>query len=801
MVTNRSEDQIAQTSGTTSTTVDGETTIAKMVDYVPLNRGVLDNAVTTSSQEVKDFLAKPIIITSGVLATTDAASTWKYEVVIPQSLLYGNLMWWRKIEGNFAFRGTLHLTLQVNGTKFQQGLYIMAWVPSGGAQNEEKWSRMHANTLTQVSQLPHVELDVSCDTEATLIIPHVTANGWAALDLTNLSMFGNNGRVIMLPYVPLQVSTGSTTANYTIIGHWEDVELAMPINPQSGRAGTRSKVSRKIRPSEAEQNSAGIGSFSSGLARVATAAGFLSNVPLLSSIAGNVKWAAELASRSAKSFGWSKPHIAAVTGTIVQSIVPKYTNADTADSATKMGFFDGNEVEDLPGFAGSDLDEMNLSYIASISGYFNYLSWSSSAATGTLLYGMVVSPRSFYTTTVKSGTTLTHLTPVSFVSSLFALYRGSIKLTFKLVKTEFHSGRLMLAFHPFDQNVSPSFATGSYANANYVHRQIIDVRDGNEFSFIIPYTSLTTYRHTAGSEAIYGRLYLWVMNPLVAPSAVPASIGIIMEAAAGPDFEWAQQADISGMMTQTWTPQSGRNDCEIVSGVLGNASLNHSDAGARLCIGERVMSMRTLVKRFNRLLFQASHTPSAFFCFRPFEANISYIDTAVAHDAADYWPDMYTICCGIYALSRGGVRVKLINNDASPTNSVETISTTGAMNIFTDRNFEWYPTVPWINSGFKAGSPSIVTNLQHTGAIELEFPYYCRTPVTSNADICQSAGTGNGMYYSPKGSVPHTICYTWFKTTPTTTPTVMRAVSEDHSFGLFVSIPPWVNYNADSMTG
>lgn len=799
METQRLAEIPSQSEGTTHSNVEAETPITMMKSYVPLTRDVLDSACTTTTQDIRDFLAKPVVINTGTLTMGDTYATFKWSSIIPGQLLYGVDMWKRKLEGIFAFRGELHLTVQVNATRMQQGRYILGWVPSGGAVNEQKWTNMHLASLAQATQVPHVEIDVNCDTEATLIIPFVNAQGWAIFDNSGgATNYGNVGRVFFTAYSPLQVATGSASAGFSIMAHWEKVELAMPVNPQSGR-GVRSSIKRRSHPSSAEQDSQNIGPISSALSRISTTASLLSGVPLLSSVATQVAWAAEVASRSAKSFGWSKPHNAEHAQLMQRSIAAKFTNCDTADNSTKLGYTDANEVEDLPGFAGSNLDEMSLNYVASISSWWKTVTWDSASAVNTVILTQEISPRAWYSQTTTNTKILTHMCPVTMVSNFFALYRGSHKITVKIAKTEFHTGRLMLSFFPQEYNANGGYPLGSVAQSGFVHREIIDVREGNEFSFIIPYMSVTPYRSCAGFDSITGRILLSVLNPLVAPAVVPSTVPLMIEISAGPDFEWAQPADpLYPRITQTFVPQvGGRNDCEIVTGVLGNATLHNSNT-ARLCAGERILSFRSLVKRFNEILHRSPNTPATFLQFNPFQADIAFVDTTTAYSDSIYDPDMYTWLISMFALSRGAVRLKVIQRQPLTTCLPQAFAVPSNGTLPAD-NFTFNATVSLpVQTGF-APTRAQALFREENGGVEIEFPYYSRTHSSASADLLYNSSTGNAIKTSPQGVTTRSLGYVWYETTPASTPRIYRAAGEDFSVGLFVSVPPVNGYQNNYM--
>jgi len=74
------------------------------------------------------------------------------------------------------------------------------------------------------------------------------------------------------------------------------------------------------------------------------------------------------------------------------------------------------------------------------------------------------------------------------------------------------------------------------------------VRDGNEWEFVFPYTSVLPYKScdianqpTAGTSVVdcYGGVSVYVLNALTAPSTAPSNINLLMEWAAHDDFEFA----------------------------------------------------------------------------------------------------------------------------------------------------------------------------------------------------------------------------------------------------------------------
>lgn len=796
---------IGLNSSTSHATNDAEVITGHMSEYKKIDTGILNSAKSGVYQSIISFLAKPQIIQYGALATTDTTATALYYEIIPSGLLMNQTIWKNKLSGILGFRGDLVITVQVNANRFQQGRYILAWVPSGGGGLTTNDILVHTNThrftLTQITQLPHVEFDLNCDTEATLTIPHVTAQGFASIDPNTggTPLFGNNGVVVLVPYSPLVAGSGSTTASYSIFAHFENVDLAMPVNPNSLRSKT--KIKRRVSQQEREQDSQDIGPIEGTLRKVTQAANILTAVPYLSMVATPVSWASNVAAQVAQVFGWSKPHNSAVDGKMVRYIGYRYTNADTADNSVKLGYMDSNEIEVMPGFAGSNLDEMTISYLTSIPANFDVFTWTTSDAEDAQLKKMSMSPRDFFRTSVISSVSYTSLTPLSYVASFFGEYRGSIKLTFKIAKTEFHTGRLLLTFWPFETQSNATAPDPNTATSAYTHREIIDIRNGNEFSFVIPYISFSSYRSTYTTDRMYGYVSLRVLNPLVAPSTVSSTVSIMVEASAAEDMEFARPVDPTWQPVTTVVPQSGRNVCQIVTTNVGNSKIYNDDAPSRFCVGERVLSMATVAKKFGRVF--DGFNPSAYRSFYNFLPYCIPVDQVVAgpriaSSAAD---NFSRIGCP-YALYRGAVRWKYLSLDANPVTLFTAGTCALANGTYTD--FLSNGTTDLNGSGIDVSTnrPSQIFRAQANGGPEIEFPFYSRYPSIAVADMMNNKGSLiNTPNYNTNKTVPRFAGYVATQydgsaKKPEVSPVVLRAMGEDGHFGLFISIPPVYNYSA-----
>jgi hypothetical protein len=801
---------------TTTATNDGGVVTSTRI-HVPLSNELLNSARTMVSNEIASFLSKPMVVATGTLNTTDTFAVPKVTRNIPSDLINvaGNI-WANKLQGTFGFRGELHLTLQINGNRFQQGRYMLVFCPTGGAtsnlSNTTAFVRAHMATLTEVTQLPRVELDVNCDTEGSLVIPFINVQGWSVVKAG--FAYGNVGVVSLLAYSPLIAPAGSTNCAFTIFAHYEKVEITMPTMPQSGRA--YGKVRRNPgRPADAEADSGGLGPIQSAANKVGMASKILSGIPLLASVALPVSWASDIVGRAAGAFGWARPRNEGPTIYMSKQVMHRFTNVDAQDNSTKLALFDRNEVEDIPNFAGGDVDELSLNYVAGISAYYTSISWATSSPAGTPIMTEAVSPRLYTRNTSQASTVITHLTPLAFVSSFFSMWRGTVRYTFKLVKTEFHSGRLLVAITPYDlANIGATPAV-TLDNSQFLHRTIIDVRNGNEFTVDVPYMAFAQYRATYGDDKYSAMINLIVLNPLVAPSGVSTSVNILVEISAGDDFEWAGPAQPSGSPVYQWTPQSGRivpqagrKDCAITEETIGGAHDIHSLMPARAAIGERVLSFRSLLKRFNRIITTPDgQTTDQFFSCYPPQISVRQIDAVPAVIATTMSFDTYDRVASCYAIVRGSMRWKAINmlkshdphilamsyprSGSTALININTVST-GATPVDTSVAF-----APVRSYAFGRGDA--------TGGIEVEFPYYNQYPSTATSDITSTGATFSataqvGIYNANITGSRYMGCFQAlnYDADTHTKPEFFRAVGEDFSAGLFVSTLPVIGWQANS---
>lgn len=780
----------------------------------PDNQGQINNIYFSKSSAVTDhtvtrFLAKPVEITTGQFAIGDTVATFPTQYRVPYALI-NNEICWPKLQGYYGFRATMVLTLQVNAQRFQQGRYMLVYVPSGGTVSDAKateWFNTHAATITSRTQCPHVEIDINKQTSVELRIPFNSSHDLYPLQYNTDSTSSKWGVFQIFPYVALNTGSGSTTAKFTLWGHLEDVELvgqALPLERQSN--------------SLKEAKSKDAGPIESTSLKIKKAAGILSNVPIISSYVKPVEWVADLVAKTANVFGWSSPANLDKQYRVETTMFSYATNVDKVDKTFPLSHSVKNSVQALPGESMDNADELHISHIASRFAYQRQFNWSDTdgeeALLDTILVGLY--PNGSPVTHVQGATILTDFTPAQWVGSRFEMYRGSIKLRFKVVKTDFHSGRLSFDFNPEARDyVSPAMLD---TVSPFLHRQIIDIRDISEFTLEFPFISHNPYLGTyMNGITHFGRLEVRVIDPLVAPATVSSTVTLLVEHAMCDDVEFAGRNLVKRQMPASIEVQSN-------SMVMGDALITGEQYDTSvLSIGEKITNMRAMLKRYEPIAYASDAQGTHGVDYRPFNwgkvhcvVPFAGIRDSTAVD--DLLPDLYSEMSAIYLYSRGSVRLKMRPSSGLAFQNSSPIEDTIGQNFYVvlgsaNAIINQIRSVLAIGIGpFAASTPTpnvwdgalqntnygnfSVIQANRDRAIEVQVPQWLRQHSRNNA--VHQCNTASPYRTTNVDEVSKSFIYvyssasvgTQFDQTPSFCLDVWRAGADDCNFSGFISVPP-----------
>jgi hypothetical protein len=453
---------------------------------------------------------------------------------------------------------------------------------------------------------------------------------------------------------------------------------------------------------------------------------------MLSAIAAPVAWFADIASGVASIFGWSSPLDLSEVTRAVQTIVPYANNCDMPDQSMPLSLFGRNRLEILPGVGGTDIDETSIDFIKTIPAFAKTFNISTSDVAQANVATLDVQYTNYLTITDSPRTVFNHV-PVSYLAQMFSYARGGLIYRFKFVSTEFHSGRYAIFFTPRELDCGAT--TVSTAQSYYCHREIVDLRDGCEFTFHVPYTSIANYRRIGTTNEPFGVLTVQCINPLIAPASVSSVVNVLVEICGAPDVEFAFPRPNTLSVYSPSAPQSNvsfiQSENEITSGTVGNSRLNDDNCiNARHCQGEKVMSLLSMLKHNNQILPITQGTTAASAVISPFAIYTAAKIIATNSDSP-YRSDLYSYITSCFAMSRGAVRYRVFNNSPTSTNSQE----------FTRAS------IGFKTSGTSAGIVESITpiandrwgllviqNSVFRGAVEVQTPPYHHTYTRLNVD-------------------------------------------------------------------
>jgi len=755
----------------------------------------LSKTVSSGYQAVlSKFLERPVPLRNGVWTTTSA---YQLNAIDLPKEMWADLLFQQKASGFYAFRATIVLRLQVNATRFQQGRLIMSFIPQGQITGTLPYARL--KYLRQLTQLPNVQLDACCDTEAILEIPYVSPMAYYKL----LDGQGNIGAAFLHVYSPLVTASTDLSVQYTIWASFKDIQLHTPtLDNTFWTQGPRYKKKSNARTrksttvddvTDQETQALTIGSVSSVLTSVSSVAADFAKVPFLSSIAGTTSWVAGALAGIASHFGWSNP-INIQPPTRVQPMAsPFVNNCDVADMSLPMSLRADNKVEVLPGFGGVDLDEMNIRHIVGIPSFDSSLTWTTSNTVGTVIKDFSLGPQNFHQTDTEvlalSTVTFDVLSPMCLMSKMFQFWKGSIRITFKFVKTEFHSGRLLMAYFPCFAGLNPTIDEVSFC-----YREIIDIRMGNEFTIIMPFVSVTPF---LAINENYGQLRVFVLNELKAPDQVSQTIQILAEVSMAEDAEFAVPRGypvsnyipstlLSNFTVQMDAGAAGSPDdvctISVPHGGVGPSSIDDIGiAGAQYAIGEQITSILQLLKRSTYPRFSNIPFLTSNWSVRPFSiGGASAVGGALTLVSSDFYGDYFSILATLFAYNRGGVRFHLTSNDStSKFRSIIYSSSSTAAVLNPDSSGAF-------SSPYNGSLISV--SLAGNNDILVQMPSYNRTHSRLNRlSYVNAVGTGSEPVdaYSSEQRLAFLDC------TSSNIKMLGRQVADDFAFGFYLSTLPY----------
>jgi hypothetical protein len=845
-----------ETTGTTTfLNTDRDAVKMEPKPRAPLPADLSLSSVVNFSQDLKTFLGKWVQLDSGIIdsTSTGALGSWN----LPEDLL-SRPIFSDKLEGFQGLRGTILIKVLLNGTMYQQGKLLVVFLPQSQVSGVVTAHRLVHNTT--ITQLPHVEIDIACDSEAVIEIPYISNT----LFYNMFTGVGPWGSVQLRVYEPLATGAGSIDLSYSVWACFDPktVELFNPAKAATFTAAARKGFvpqmkSRKTArrrgwengprpPGEKEIAGEMDGPISGALQLAGKVAGAASLIPALSAVAAPASWVAGVGAKLASAFGFSAPLDDTKATMMTRTFARGWSNCDMPDRSQVLAVTAQNCVELMPSLGPTTEDELSIDFLVTRKAYHTKFTWAATDVSMTVLGYLQLRPIEFQTQFGSGASTIYVRTPLCHVANQFYLWRGDIVLTFKMVKTDMHYGRMLLVYYP-GLTSPPADPTDNV----FCHRAVIDITSGAEFEYSFPFMSERPYLELLSPV---GTAVLYVLNPLKFPDLVANSITIQVEASGAPGFEFAvpyygddyypayvtsvpsvgrtgpplpevalkplakgspmeakkeekrlgpyaprrvasplsaddlkrlsrprqieldlTDDDEEGLQPQSLVskkaPTAADNDaCAIRTDSLGGAQEQAATlAPARLCVGERITSIRQLIQRASGA--GGTYTTNAM--LRPWSVGLALYDGVSTVALRDLSRDAFSRWAVCYQYMRGSVRLK----------------------VPMANGYAWakfvYPgagaPIQTTSDGPLSGRPVILEQFTvGSGALELQVPQYLGLHARLIRPVRTAVNEPEDEYNSPNpgvligGTAPSTIL----------TSSILRQGGEDFQLGYWLGVPP-----------
>jgi hypothetical protein len=605
-------------------------------------------------QNMIDFLSKPHIVDDFDWNKTDVPLTELSSLELPWALFAANDVLWSKVANFSGFRGDVIVRVQANPSMAHSGKLLFVFEPLDYVLDYST----REEHFTSLTQLPKMEFDLSTDRTAQMTIPYRLPFAFLSLIAGTSSSDRRYGKLKCFVYSELRGGTTDTVP--VTMWAWFDPATVVLCNPTATTttAPTSALAPRsRVRPRPKPQGfgllvaaSAGLGGPSGSVSfdsretksqavpssemvpSTPATAQSASNVPERPSAPSSTPWADAIRNGASALMGASNPRQEVAPVLTITRQSRDMCTVDQAVPCFTYAFTGSAKVGAQPPGGLFTADELHFGHLLPMSTYRETISWESTDGIGHKLIDLESIDGVWG---VQSGTLAKHWAPWCAIASMFRYYRGTIRVTFNIAKSRFHSGRLLVAF-----DCDPAINTLNIGDTDPLLRTVIDLEAGNRFDFECPFPVVHDYTETAVNV---GKLSLFVLTPLAYAGGASDTIDIIIESSMRADASFAFPRGEGSPYIDEWLhPVAGpfaktlssrvrslptaRVEAQgfgpLASAVLPTDSISDVQLTNNIktpfmdpvmrevaCIGDVCRTLRTLIKR-GSIVSKTSTTPS-----------------------------------------------------------------------------------------------------------------------------------------------------------------------------------------------
>jgi hypothetical protein len=640
-----------------------------------------------------------------------------------------------KLRNYGLIRTNMEVTIEVAASPFHFGRVLVAYIPkvSSNLCATTYVGASAANRLNFVKYLTQTEgarlIDFRENKPLVMKIPYInyqpfcrifnpgsTTSLGSGTPISDLNTMGTLF-VYTMNQLAASNSTAPTSATIYVYARFVDTTLAAPTASQTVI----------VTESRREMVSGPVERTSSALAMVSEA---ISKIPVFR------PWA--LASTSvfkgiasfASIYGWSVPRVDnTVDPPHLVLNQPYQNNAVTIGRSTaqKMSFDPMQSLSVDPRVIGVEQDELAISFLSSILSLYDQFTWSvGSTPMSTVLWSTIVVPNGNIPGPTSAGKTTIQPTALSFVSSCFDFWCGEIEYIFDFVVSALHRGKVLIQLEP---NVSQYALITSNLQLNKDHGVIVDLQETQRVSICakwmqsrqwlrvpsMPLANRVTPPVSPQNYALYANGFV-VVTPFTVLQS-PDGSGITCNVFVRAKKLRLNQFDNVFLPSERVVTQGLSFPEDHSCFELGEPVLD-LDREATLNFGEQPVSMRSYLKRYQKLLnLSSAVTTNTSYVIRP----RLYPDISPTIGGASARPSPLSYFRYAFLGMSGGIRQR-ITVFGTNFRDLERLDVTMNEPNSTDTSTSALSTTPSDPSGDAKGTLAFVPNTQ--GGIEVELPLY-----------------------------------------------------------------------------
>ncbi len=573
---------------------------------VTLNNSMSAETTVTATPDIslQEFFARPILIKT--ITWTPALAGFG-DNFNPWSLFFGNKRVINRLNNYYLMSANLHVKFVINGNGFYYGRAIADYQPIPSGDSVSSVTTSKAICRTGATQRMHIQIDPTTSSGGEMVLPFTYMADKVKIPSAEWSLLGT---IFVRELNLLQHANAATTPLDINIFAWaENVDLSMAIPTNSSAL-----------VNQAGKDEYGMDKFNDMSTAMATSMSSLSQVPAITPYAVASQLAVGAASTLIGKAGFSRPPDNDSIP-VRKRIFTNLANCDANDGSLKLSVSSKQELS-----VGSEClnvsldDELDLGKISEKQAYIAQAYWDLTHSEGDLLFSAAVSPNLFAT---ELGTpTNFAIPPCMFAALPFTYWRGNVVFRFQVVASSYHRGRLLITWSP---------ATTASNELNVVHSVVMDLDGERDITVEIPWAQYTSWckvkqppvltdkgwvsnaaSYTSNVTYDNGTIGVYVLNNLAVPNtAVTPSIGINVYMSMK-DAQFAVPTSTT-MNQVVYNNQSGLEnqsgvdpDVEIPMPIEEDTDEQMEKTGTPdtlylTYMGERITSIRTLLKRFDYL--------------------------------------------------------------------------------------------------------------------------------------------------------------------------------------------------------